>query len=240
VIKALRTPDPEGESGPLRTCIVTRTTQSPDGMIRFVLSPEGVVTPDLRRKLPGRGVWVTASRVVLSVAMKKQTFSKAFKTKALAPATLADDVEWLMERDALASLSLANKAGQVAAGATKIEAALAEGSVIAVIHAVEARDDGVRKLDAAMRRHTLDGEKQPVRIGVFATLQLDLALGRTNVIHAALKKGAASAAVIASSARLASFKGESAAQRQVEDETAEDPAATGMTDIDGLSPRTQD
>ena len=44
-------------------CASSRATVKPiDEMIRFVVGPDRAVVPDLKRKLPGRGVWVTARR----------------------------------------------------------------------------------------------------------------------------------------------------------------------------------
>ena len=65
-----------------RTCVVTRRAGSPDDLIRFVLAPDGTVTPDLKRKLPGRGVWVTARRKEIAEAVKKRAFTRGFKAEA--------------------------------------------------------------------------------------------------------------------------------------------------------------
>ena len=51
----------QDEDGSQRTCIVTRAKLPPDELLRFVLAPDGQVVPDLKRKLPGRGVWVQAT-----------------------------------------------------------------------------------------------------------------------------------------------------------------------------------
>ena len=75
----------DAESGPERTCIATGEKGSPDAMLRFALSGEGVVTPDIRRKLPGRGVWTRLSRDAVRRAAAKGAFSRAFRAKALAP-----------------------------------------------------------------------------------------------------------------------------------------------------------
>ena len=51
------------DGGNDRMCIVTRARRSPDEMIRFVADPGGEIVPDIKRKLPGRGVWVTAEAI---------------------------------------------------------------------------------------------------------------------------------------------------------------------------------
>ena len=72
---------------PERTCIVSRTVRPPAELIRFVLGPENQVVPDLRHKLPGRGVWVTARRAVVEEAVRRRLFARAFKAEVAAPPT---------------------------------------------------------------------------------------------------------------------------------------------------------
>ncbi len=115
---------------PERMCIVTRERQAPENLIRFVAGPDGSVVPDIRAKLPGRGVWVTARTDVVTEAVRRQAFSRGLKVSAKAPATLPADVDALLERDCLQSLSFANKAGAVVAGFTKIEAEINGGNVL--------------------------------------------------------------------------------------------------------------
>ena len=66
----------------LRRCIVTRQALEKPAMIRFVLDPDGRVVPDLKEKLPGRGLWVTADRAILAQAAAKNAFAKAAKQSA--------------------------------------------------------------------------------------------------------------------------------------------------------------
>ena len=119
----------DDETGSERTCIVTRKRSSPETMLRFVRAPDGAVVPDLKRKLPGRGVWLTPNRAIVEAAVKKKVFSRAFKTEAKPSADLAELVDGLLERLARESFSLANTAGQIVAGFGKVEEALAHGGV---------------------------------------------------------------------------------------------------------------
>ena len=196
------------EDGPERTCIVTREKGSPDTMIRFVVGPDDAIVADLRRKLPGRGVWLTADRRIVEKAVKGQAFSRGFKAKVKAEPSLPDDVERLLERDALQSLAMANKAGAVTTGFAKVEAAIAGGGVAALLHASDAGEDGVRKLDAAAARRGREGHKTPVSFKLFTSQQLDLALGRTNVIHAALAEGPAGDAFLTRCQRSIRYRAE--------------------------------
>ena len=124
---------------PERTCIVTREPQAPGALIRFVLGPDNQVVPDLRHKLPGRGAWVTARADLVETAVKRRLFSRAFKTEAKAPATLAQDIDAALLADLRQALALANKAGAVVTGFTKVEAAIAaEKPIAALVHAAEA------------------------------------------------------------------------------------------------------
>ena len=199
------TSDASEESGPERTCAATGWKGPPEAMLRFALSGDGVVTPDIRRRLPGRGVWIRLDAATVRQAAVRQVFARAFRAKATAAPELADDVDRLLEADALQFLSLVNKAGQIVAGASKVEAAIASGKVVGLIHAADGSADGARKLDRQLR--SLEGEAAPApRINIFTSRQLDLALGRTNVIHAALIAGEASTAFLAKAERLTQFR----------------------------------
>ncbi|MGD9544628.1 MAG: RNA-binding protein [Methylocystis sp.] len=186
-----------------RTCIVTRQSGAPETMIRFVRGPDGALAPDIKARLPGRGVWVTARADLVAQAARKRLFARSLKTQIDAAPELADDVDRLLEIDCLQMLSLANKAGAVMAGFGKVADALAHGSVGALVEARDGGDDGKRKLAQAARR---DGSTAPV-IGLFSSLQLDLALGRTNVIHAALAESGPTTAFISRCRRLADYRG---------------------------------
>jgi uncharacterized protein len=181
----------DAEGSPERTCIVTRAKGLPEDMIRFVVGPGAIVVPDIRRKLPGRGVWVTARAGHVAEAVKRQAFSRGFKTKVVASESLAAEIEALLTKDCLQALSLASKAGQVVSGFAKVEEAIASGAIAGLVHAADCGADGMRKLGQSLRRRYGDERARP-RVELFRSGQLDLALGRTNVIHAALIEGPAS------------------------------------------------
>jgi predicted RNA-binding protein YlxR (DUF448 family) len=170
-----------------RLCVATRTVRPVADLIRFVVGPDGEAVPDLKRKLPGRGVWVTATQDALGDAIKRKIFARGFKRDVRLPPDLLGRTEHLLERSVLDALAIAGKAALVAVGFTKVETALADKRVVAVLHAAEAAPDGVRKLDAAVRRRE-PGDPMAVS-RILTSAQLDLALGRPNVIHAALLAG---------------------------------------------------
>jgi hypothetical protein len=187
-----------------RLCVATRTVRPVDELIRFVVGPDGEAVPDLKRKLPGRGVWVTATQDALVEAIRRKAFARGFKRDVRTPADLASRTEQLLQRASLDALAIAAKAGLAVSGFAKVEAALERGAAVAVLHAAEASPEGVRKLAGALRRGPR-GDAIDV-IASLTSAQLDLALGRTNVIHAALLAGPPSDTVLARLRRLERFR----------------------------------
>ncbi|MEZ5828431.1 MAG: RNA-binding protein [Hyphomicrobiales bacterium] len=188
----------------LRRCAVTRAQRPKESLIRFVLGPDGTVVPDLKEKLPGRGVWLTAANDVVAEAIKRKAFGRALKADARAPEGLVQDVDKLLAGAALGALALANKAGEVVFGHAKVEEALAKGRVIALIHATDAAEDGCRKLDGKALAATA-GRGIPA-ICAFSADELGLASGRTNVIHAALILGGAARKFLAAASRVERYR----------------------------------
>ncbi len=200
----------EDDGGSERTCIATGAKGPPEAMLRFALGPDGAVVPDIRRKLPGRGVWTSLSAAAVRRASAKGAFARAFRAKAEARADLADAVDALLERDALQSLAMANKAGLVLTGAFKVDATIAAGATAALIQASDGAADGAAKREQAVRARLGEASGAVARINLFSSSQLDLALGKANVIHAALKSGAATSAFLTRAERLRRFRADAA------------------------------
>lgn len=169
-----------------RLCLATRAVTPVADMIRFVVAPDGAVVPDLACDLPGRGAWVSATRDALQAALKRRAFGRAFRGQGRAGPDLVDLVEDRLAADTRAALSLANKAGRVVCGTMKVESALASEPVGVLAHAADAAADGVRKLDGLVRRRIAAGMSAVAIVNSLSGLELDLALGRSNVVHAAL------------------------------------------------------
>jgi uncharacterized protein len=180
-----------------RLCIVTREVKPIDDMIRFVVGPDRTVVPDIKRKLPGRGVWVTARRSVLADAIRCKAFPRGFKADVTVLQNLPQCVEQLLERSVLDALAIARKGSAAVAGFTQVESAIETDRIVAIIHARDASADGCRKIAAAIHRRFGDRAEAIVTMAGFSSDQLDLALGRANVIHAALLAGRASDTVLA-------------------------------------------
>ncbi len=192
---------------PERTCIVSRTVRPAADLIRFVVGPDRQVVPDLRHKLPGRGVWVTARADMVEEAVKRRLFNRAFKTDVKVSETLARDIEQAMRNDARQALSLANKAGMVISGFAKVESAISEKPLAALIHAAEAAEDGRRKLAGQLRKRLGEAIYSFPVIQDLSNDELDLALGRSHVIHAALVAGAGSDGFLNRWRRYRSYRG---------------------------------
>ena len=137
---------PRHRESPERTCIVNRAPAPVDTLIRFVVAPDGTVVPDFRRRLPGRGIWVTARADHVETAERRRLFARAHGGQVVVEPGLAARVERGLADAARAALSLARKAGTAICGFAKVEAALARGDVIALVHAREAAADGIAKL----------------------------------------------------------------------------------------------
>lgn len=195
--------------GTQRTCALTRELKPVSEMIRFVVGPGDAVVADVKRKLPGRGLWVTATRKSIEDAVKRNAFARGFKRNVKAGAELPAQTDEMLERAALDALAMAGKAGLVVSGFAKVEAALGRDEAVALLHASDGAADGKRKLDGVLRRirEETDGIAREIAvIGEFSGAQLDLALNRPNVVHAALLAGPGSETFLARVSRVVRFR----------------------------------
>jgi uncharacterized protein len=189
---------PPREDARMRRCIATGQTGSPEGFVRFVLSPDAVVTPDFSGKLPGRGAWVLASADALAAAIKQRAFARSFKAEAKVSDDLGAQVEAGLAKAALSTLGLGRRCGDVVIGFEKVRGALKDGKVAVLISARDGAADGVRKLQALARGVT--------QVALFDADELSAALGRDHVIHAAVVGGAAAQRFLRAAARLEGFR----------------------------------
>ncbi len=192
-----------------RLCIATRTTRPVDQLIRFVIAPDGGVVPDIKRKLPGRGLWITATRELVEEAVRRNLFARAFGQQVNVTADLAGQTEQLLQGATLAALAIAGKTGLVATGFARTAAALDQGQVVALVCASGTSSGCRRRLMATARRQT-----PPLSVIEFLTsAQLDLALNRPNVVHAALLAGPATDTFMSRSRRLERYRSGGASNR---------------------------
>ncbi len=172
-------PKTAAEAARVRRDIVSGEVMPEARLIRFVVGPDGTVVPDLGRRLPGRGVWVEGRRASVEAAAKKGLFARAAKTKAVAPADLADQIENMLARRCLDRLGLARRAGALTWGFDQASAALASGRAAWLIEASDGSAEGRRKLLQIARRQT----PAPRLCGAFESEELGLASGLGHVIH---------------------------------------------------------
>lgn len=188
----------------LRRCIVTRQALEKAAMIRFVLDPEGRVVPDLKGKLPGRGLWVTADRAVLAEAAKRNAFAKAARQSAKVPADLVERVAELARREVAELIGLARKSGQLRAGFEKVQIALEAGKVRVLIAASDGAEDGRGKL-ARLASRTGAGSGVEI-VAPLTAAELAQALGREHAVHAAVAPSGIADRIIAACRRLSGLQ----------------------------------
>jgi predicted RNA-binding protein YlxR (DUF448 family)/ribosomal protein L30E len=178
------------DSGPAdktreRRDIVSGEVMPEERLIRFAAAPDGGVAPDLARKLPGRGMWVEATRDAIATAVKKNAFARSAKAPLKPSAELPDLVERLLARRCLEQLGLARREGVLISGFEKTLATLQAGKAAWLVEASNGAADGRRKLLSAAARSS----SPPSVCGAFSAEELGLALGLENVIHLALLAG---------------------------------------------------
>jgi uncharacterized protein len=184
-----------------RRCIVTNIVLPESRLIRFVAGPDGHIVPDVAARLPGRGMWVTARREILERAVAKSHFSRAARASIEAPGDLPDRVEMLLVARMSGDLGLARRSGQLVNGFDAVARALATRTPVGLlIEASDGAEDGRRKLLALVR------DRRPPILDCLTSSELSLALGRENVVHAALKSGRFSERLSADAGRLGGFR----------------------------------
>jgi predicted RNA-binding protein YlxR (DUF448 family) len=183
---------------PTRRCIVSGEVKETAELVRFVVGPEGAVVPDIGGDLPGRGLWLSAQREALDRAQSKGLFARAARRRVSVDDDLADLTERLLARRALETLGLARRAGSAVVGFEKVRGKLRSGETAVLIAACDAAAEGKTK----MRRL---GAGVP-EVALFTVAELSLALGRENVVHAALAPGKLADRFLADVARLAGFR----------------------------------
>ncbi|ABD52956.1 RNA-binding protein [Jannaschia sp. CCS1] len=179
--------------GPTRKCIATGEVAPKRGFIRFVVGPDDQVVPDVLGRLPGRGMWVSADRAALELAVKKNLFSRAAKQQVSVQDDLVDVVETLLTRRVTDLIALARKGGKAVAGFEKVKDWLANADVGVLLQASDGSERGKSKL------WTPEGARY---FGILTAQELGLAFGRQSVIHGALAAGGLSPRVIEDAMRL--------------------------------------
>ncbi|BBK40309.1 hypothetical protein STVA_03290 [Allostella vacuolata] len=192
------------EKGPLRRCFVTYRTLPKEQMVRFVVGPDGVVVPDIAEKLPGRGLWLTASRDIVARAVARRLFGKAARAAVTVPTNLPDQIEARLLARCLDLVGMARRAGRLVAGYEKVRSWLGEGRVALIIEASDAGPHGVAKLGRQV------GDCFVSR--VLTADELGQAFARDRIVHVAVQPGRLAKALKADTDRLAGFRQDGAAR----------------------------
>jgi len=198
--------DGEADGGPSRLCAVSRTQKPVEDLLRFVLGPDGTIVPDLARRLPGRGVWVAATRDAVLAAVRQKAFARSLKQPVTVPEDLAGLIERLMAKRLGEAISIANKAGLLTTGSTKVDELIARGQAVVLIHAADGSPDGRAKLDRKFKAIVGAEAAAAGTVDEFAGHELDLAIGRSNVVHAAASDGGASRRILQEACRVRRYR----------------------------------
>lgn len=182
-------------AGPRRRCLVTGEERPRAELVRFVVSPDSAVVPDVDGRLPGRGLWTLARRDTVAAAASGRLFARAAKRPVQVAPELADQVEKLLLRRCIEGLGLARRAGQAVAGFERVREGVRNGKCRALVVAADASADVRRKLDVGL----------PVATSLRAE-ELGLAFGSESVTYVGLGRGALAERIIGDAVRLAGFR----------------------------------
>jgi hypothetical protein len=244
--------EPEPETGPLRRCALTRQRLPKERMIRFVVGPDRQIVPDLAAKLPGRGIWLSASADVLEFGRAPEDrppqderpkggrpnkqgddnhrqLARAFARAARGPVSVPSDLLLLLQtalvRRIGECLGLARRAGQAVAGYEKAREALGTGCYKLVLQASDGSE--------AERSRFLSGFGPDLTIiDPLPGEALGRVFGRDYVVHVAVAPGKLAESLVVEASRLAGLKNGSAralgSERATGRETASVNDGTGF------------
>ncbi len=186
------------DDGAERKCIATGAVLRKAALIRFVVGPDATIVPDLAEKLPGRGIWVSATRAAIDKAAKKGLFSRGAKQKVSVPDDLSDLVEGLLRKRLIERIALARKSGKALCGMEKVKTALASGEAWLLLQASNGSERGKSAL-----KPPKDAESS---IQCLNSVELGLAFGRDSVIHAAILSGSVTKRILLEANRLSGMQ----------------------------------
>jgi predicted RNA-binding protein YlxR (DUF448 family)/ribosomal protein L30E len=194
-----------------RRDIVSGTVMPENRLMRFVADPDGQVVPDAAAKLPGRGLWVEASKDAVNKAVEKKLFSRAAKAQVTATPDLAARAEKALLARIVGDLGIARRSGSLLLGFDNVLRGLQSAKPPKLlIEAFDGSADGKRKLYAAAHRLELNC----VVIESLTSAELGLALGRENVIHAAVQPGGLAERLTFDAERLSGFRPKNLARNE--------------------------
>ena len=173
VIKLARKKTNKDAPDGARRCLATGEMKLRAELIRFVIGPDKSVVADLSENLPGHGLWVSASRDAIELAIKKNLFAKAAKEQAHPAADLVDSVAALLRKRCLTFFGLAKGAGIAVLGESQTEAALRARKLALFLHAPDAT-------------RTLDNRSGVCDCALFSRDEMGAAFGYDQIVYAGL------------------------------------------------------
>ena len=174
-------------------------------MIRFVVAPDRSLVPDLAGRLPGRGMWLSASADVLerAGAQGERGLARAFARAARGPVVLPPDLPVVLEaalvRRITETLGLTRRAGQAVAGFEKAREWITSGRAGLVVQAADGSN--------AERARLLSGAASS--LPVLAPLPgaaLGKLFGRDFMVHVAVSPGKLARTLMIEAGRLAGLR----------------------------------
>ena len=189
--------------GPVRQCAVSRERYPTTDLLRFVLSPDGTVTPDVAGKLPGRGVWLKAEQAIVEKATKTGAFKRGFKaTPVTVPEDLASQIEDMLLRRVIGALGMSKKAGEIVLGFEQVRDALRKSAPGLLLEASDGAEDGRTKL-YFLAKALYSGVEVA---GALSSMELGMAFGRERVVHGFVRPGPVADSIMVAYRRLCGFR----------------------------------
>jgi predicted RNA-binding protein YlxR (DUF448 family)/ribosomal protein L7Ae-like RNA K-turn-binding protein len=161
-----------------RTCLITRKCYPKEDLLRFVVSPEKVLVFDGLKRLPGRGLWITANKDSISQAISTKIFTKISRTQLIVPDNLIETIASFFKTKCLNKIGLCKKAGATAVGFQKVRAQVASIGTVCLLEAKDGALDGRRKMTALTKKVSI--------IDFFTREELGRALGVEDAVHVGL------------------------------------------------------
>ncbi|MDF1585353.1 RNA-binding protein [Marinimicrococcus flavescens] len=184
----------EPRPGRGRRCVARRVAAPREGMLRFVVAPDGRLVFDAEERLPGRGIWLSADRGAIRQAVAKQLFAKAARARVQVSPRLADEVEAVVVRRCLDYFGLARRAGAFVAGYDKVDEWLRQGKAGLLVTAQDAAANQRDRLVAL-------AAGRPV-VDLFSREEVGRAVGREAVTYAAMAPGRLAEGLLREAGRL--------------------------------------
>jgi predicted RNA-binding protein YlxR (DUF448 family) len=192
-------------------------------LVRFVVGPDRAIVPDIGRRLPGRGLWLSPSRDVLKMAAagRGRVFARAAGGPVAVPLELDRLVERLLVERIVGLIGLARRGGAAVTGFERVRESLAsmkpsKDARAVLFVAADAPAPDRRRLKAI-------GVEVAVSQALTAS-ELGSAFGRDTAVFAVVAPGKLARDIGAEASRLALLRAGDEGSRSFEDRVKDDSA----------------